>query len=94
MKKPACGLCAICFLLIGNLAFLVYSHNVLKNNEHEVRVDIPVSQDLLRLEAKIDAIYEECKLRDSAIYRNLLELKQEITGQQTIDLRNKIAELQ
>jgi|TARA_Y100000401_G_scaffold87388_1_gene72858 hypothetical protein len=93
MKKPACGLCAICFLLIGNLAFSIYSYNELKKPEQEVNIEIPVSKDLLRLEAKIDAIYEECKLRDSAIYRTLLELREQVTGQQTIDQRNKIAEL-
>ena len=93
MKKPACGLCAICFLLIGNLAFSIYSHNELKKSEQEVKIEIPASKNLLRLEAKIDAIYEECKLRDSAIYRTLLELRERVTGQQTIDQRNKIAEL-
>ena len=93
MKKPACGLCAICFLLIGNLAFSVYSYNELKSGNQDLTIDIPIAKDLGRLEAKIDAIYEECKLRDSAIYRTLLELRQEITGEQTINQRDKIAGL-
>jgi|TARA_Y100001938_G_C8042638_1_gene407028 hypothetical protein len=93
IKVKACGMCAIVFLLIGNLSFSIYSHINKKSETQEIEVKIPVSEDLIRIEAKLDAIYEECKLRDSAIYRTLLELRQEITGQQTIDQRNKIAEL-
>ena len=54
---------------------------------------IPIAKDLGRLEAKIDAIYEECKLRDSAIYRAVLEMREIVTGLQTINERNSIAEL-
>ena len=93
MKKPACGLCAICFLLIGNLAFSVYSYNELKSGNRDLTIDIPIAKDLGRLEAKIDAIYEECKLRDSAIYRAVLEMREIVTGLQTINERNSIAEL-
>jgi len=93
MKKPACGLCAICFLLIGNLAFSIYSYNELRKGDQDVTIEVPVSKDLLRLEAKIDVIYEECKLRDSAIYRAVLEMREIITGLQTINERNSIAEL-
>ena len=93
IKVKACGMCAIVFLLIGNLSFSVYSHINKKTDAQEIEVKIPVSKDLIRMEAKLDAIYEECKLRDSTIYRTLLDLRQEITGDQTIDQRNKIAEL-
>ena len=93
MKKPACGLSAICFLLIGNLAFSVYSYNELKSGNQDLTIDIPIAKDLGRLEAKIDAIYEECKLRDSAIYRAVLEMREIVTGLQTINERNSIAEL-
>tara|TARA_Y100000593_G_C4297926_1_gene331661 strand:- start:1229 stop:1513 length:285 start_codon:yes stop_codon:yes gene_type:complete len=93
LKKRICGMCAIVFLLIGNLSFSIYSHINKTSEAQEIQVRIPPSEDLIRIEAKLDAIYEECKLRDSAIYRTLLELREQITGQQTIDQRNKIAEL-
>ena len=86
-------MCAIVFLLIGNLSFSIYSHINKSTETKEFEVKFPPSEDLIRIETKIDAIYEECKLRDSAIYRTLLELREQITGQQTIDQRNKIAEL-
>tara|TARA_R110002110_G_scaffold202828_3_gene413947 strand:+ start:751 stop:1032 length:282 start_codon:yes stop_codon:yes gene_type:complete len=93
MKKPICGLCAICFLLIGNLAFSVYAYIDVKQEVIEVEVEIPVSEDLLRLEAKIEAIYEECKGRDTIIFRTILEIKKEVTGLETISSDIKLAEL-
>jgi len=94
MKKPICGLCAICFLLIGNLAFSIYSYIDLKQEVVEVEVTIPVSEDLLRIEAKVEAVYEECRLRDSAIYRTILDMREEMTGLKTIDKKDSLAELQ
>jgi len=94
IKVKPCGMCAIVFLLIGNLSFSIYSHINKTSESQQIEVSIPPSKDLIRIEAKLDAIYEECKLRDSTIYRILLDLRQEITGDQTIDQRNKIAELQ
>jgi len=93
LKKRICGMCAIVFLLIGNLSFSIYSHINKTSEPQEIQVRIPPSEDLIRIEVKLDAIYKECKLRDSAIYRALLEIREQITGQQTIDQRNKIAEL-
>ena len=93
MKKPICGLCAICFLLIGNLAFSIYSHIDLKQEVIKVEVEIPVSKDLLRLEAKIEAVYEECRSRDTIIYHTILEIKKEVTGLETINSDVKLAEL-
>jgi len=77
-------------MTIANVSVITYYFN--KLDSKETKADIS-AQDMQRLEIKIDAIYEECKLRDSAIYRALLELREQITGQQTIDQRNKIAEL-
>jgi len=77
-------------MTIANVSVITYYFN--KLDSKETKADIS-AQDMQRLEIKIDAIYEECKLRDSAIYRTLLELRDQITGQQTIDQRNKIAEL-
>ena len=74
LKKRICGMCAIVFLLIGNLSFSIYSHINKTSEAQEIQVRIPPSEDLIRIEAKLDAIYEECKLRDSAIYRTLLVL--------------------
>ena len=93
IKVKPCGMCAIVFLLIGNLSFSIYSHINKSTETKEIEVSIPPSEDLIRIEAKLDAIYEECKLRDSTIYRTLLELREQVTGHQTIDQRNKIAEL-
>tara|TARA_A100001515_G_scaffold50416_1_gene39812 strand:+ start:78 stop:362 length:285 start_codon:yes stop_codon:yes gene_type:complete len=93
LKVRPCGMCAVVFLLIGNLSFSIYSHINKKSESQEIEVEIPISADLIRIEAKLDAIYEESKIRESTIYRILLDLKQEITGEQTIDQRNKIAEL-
>ena len=86
-------MCAIVFLLIGNLSFSIYSHINKSTETKEIEVSIPPSEDLIRIEAKLDAIYEECKLRDSAIYRAVLEMREIITGLQTINERNSIAEL-
>ena len=94
MKNKICGMCAIVFLLIGNLAFSIYSHTNTTEESEPIEVKILVSEDLVRMEAKLDAIYNECKLRDSAIYGNLLELKEAITGIKTINKRDHIAELQ
>ena len=93
MKKPICGLCAICFLLIGNLAFSIYSYIDLKQQVVEIEIEIPASEDLLRIEAKVEAVYEECRLRDSAIYRIILDMRENMTGLKTVNQRDTIAEL-
>ena len=90
MKKLITILLGLNLVATSIVGFIVYKNS---KEPAEIQIDIPVSKDLGRLEAKIDAIYEECKLRDSAIYRNLLELRQEITGEQTINQRDKIAGL-
>jgi len=76
--------------MIGNLADTMYSFNEL--NKKEYQLDIKITE-LDRLETKIDMIYQECKLRDSTIYRTLLELREEVTGSKTINSKDKIAKL-
>lgn len=71
-----------------NVYSIRYYTNKTSNESVDIRLDV---SEFSQIEAKIDAVYEECKLRDSAIYRILLDLKQDITGEQTIDQRNKIA---
>lgn len=93
MKKPICGMCAICFLLIGNLAFSIFSYIDLRQKTTDVTIEMPVSKDLLRVEAKVDDLYEESKLRASAIYRAVLEIREAMIGRNTISQRDKIAEL-
>ena len=90
MKKliPACVMLAL--MTIANVSVITYYFNKLDSKETEAQISV---QDMQRLEIKINAIYEECRLRDSTIYRALLELREQITGQKTIDQRNKIAEL-
>ena len=90
MKKLIIILLGLNLVATSIVGFIVYKNS---KEPAEIQIDIPVSKDLGRLEAKIDAIYEECKLRDSAIYRTLLELRKEITGEQTINERDKIAGL-
>jgi len=90
MKKLITILLGLNLVATSIVGFIVYKNS---KETAEIQIDIPVSKDLGRLEAKIDAIYEECKLRDSAIYRTLLELRKEITGEQTINERDKIAGL-
>ena len=90
MKKLITILLGLNLVATSIVGFIVYKNS---KKPAEIQIDIPVSRDLGRLEAKIDAIYEECKLRDSAIYRTLLELRKEITGEQTINERDKIAGL-
>lgn len=87
-------MCAVVFLLIGNLTLSIYSHINTDKEPDPPEVKILVSEDLIRIETKIDAVYNECKLRDSAIYGNILELKEVITGIKTINTRDNIAELQ
>jgi|TARA_R110000751_G_scaffold187154_1_gene293431 hypothetical protein len=94
MKNKVCGMCAVVFLLIGNLTFSIYSHINISKESEPLEVKVLVSEDLIRIETKIDAIYNECRLRDSAIYGNLLELKEVVTGLKTISTRDYIAELQ
>ena len=90
MKKLITILLGLNLVATSIVGFIVYKNS---KKPAEIQIDIPVARDLGRVEAKIDAIYEECKLRDSAIYRTLLELRQEITGEQTINQRDKIAGL-
>ena len=93
MKKPNCGMCAICFLLIGNLAFSIFSYIDSRQEITDVTIEMPVSKDLLRVEAKVDDLYKESKLRDSAIYRIILDIRESAIGRNTISQRDKIAEL-
>ena len=90
MKKLITILLGLNLVATSIVGFIVYKNS---KEPAEIQIDIPVARDLGRVEAKIDAIYEECKLRDSAIYRALLELRKEITGEQTINERDKIAGL-
>ena len=90
MKIFKCSALALCFLMIGNLAATMYSFNELNKKEYELDIKIT---ELDRLETKIDMIYQECKLRDSTIYRTLLELREEVTGSKTINSKDKIAKL-
>ena len=93
MKKPNCGMCAICFLLIGNLAFSIFSYIDSRQEITDVTIEMPVSKDLLRVEAKVDDLYKESKLRDSAIYRTILDIRESVIGRNTISQSDKIAEL-
>ena len=90
MKKliPACVMLAL--MTIANVSVITYYFNKLDSKEIKAQISV---QDIQKLEIKIDAIYEECRLRDSAIYRAVLEMREIITGLQTINERNSIAEL-
>ena len=81
-------------MFVAITAINVYSirYYTNKNSSESVNIKLDVSE-FSQIEAKIDALYEECKLRDSAIYRAVLEMREIITGLQTINERNSIAEL-
>tara|TARA_B100000131_G_scaffold305295_1_gene331143 strand:+ start:389 stop:661 length:273 start_codon:yes stop_codon:yes gene_type:complete len=85
---------AMLLMFVAITAINVYSirYYTNKNSNESVNIKLDVSE-FSRIEAKIDAVYEECKLRDSAIYRAVLEMREIITGLQTINERNSIAEL-
>lgn len=88
MKKNIAIFLGFVALAAINVISIRYYTNKTSNESVDIRLDV---SEFSQIEAKIDAIYQECKLRDSALYRTLLDLKQDITGQQTIDQRNKIA---
>ena len=90
MKKLITILLGLNLVATSTVGVIVYKNS---KEPAEIQIDIPVARDLGRVEAKIDAIYEECKLRDSTIFRTLLDLRQEITGEQSINERDKIAGL-
>ena len=90
MKKLITILLGLNLVATSTVGVIVYKNS---KKPAEIQIDIPVARDLGRLEAKIDAIYEECRVRDSTIFRTLLDLKQEIIGEQTINERDKIAGL-
>ena len=77
-------------MTIANVSVITYYFNKLDSKETKAQISV---QDIQKLEIKINAIYEECRLRDSAIYRAVLEMREIITGLQTINERNSIAEL-
>ena len=81
-------------MFVAITAINVYSirYYTNKSSNESVNIKLDVSE-FSQIEAKIDALYEECKLRDSAIYRAVLEMREIITGLQTINERNSIAEL-
>lgn len=56
----------------------------------ELKLDAP---SLVQMQQRLDAMYEECKLRDSAIYREVLNLRNDLNGQKSIDSRDKVAGL-
>lgn len=80
----------ILFLIsILNLSVSLYSFNELNKKEYKVQIDM---NSILSIEAKLEDLYIECKARDTVIYRMLLDMRN--GGLDTIDLENKIAELQ
>lgn len=78
-------------LMLANMLLMKHYFDILNEPKPiELRLN---SSNLVQMQQKIDAIYEECKLRDSTIYRQILELREDISGQQTIESRDKIAGL-
>ena len=79
-------------LMLANIMLMRHYFDILNEPKPlDLKLDAP---KLVQMQQKIDAIYEECKLRDSAIYRQVLELREDISGEKTIQSRDKIAGLQ
>ena len=89
MKNLSRTIIVLFLISILNLSVSLYSFNKLNKKEYKVQIDM---NSILSIEAKLEDLYIECKARDTVIYRMLLDMRN--GGLDTIDLENKIAELQ
>jgi len=89
MKNLSQAIIILFLLSILNLSVSLYSFNELNKREYIVQIEM---DNILNMEAKLEDLYLECKARDTVIYRMLLDMRN--GGLDTIDLENKIAELQ
>ena len=89
MKNLSRAIIILFLLSILNLSVSLYSFNELNKKEYKVQIEM---DNILNIEAKLEDLYLECKARDTVIYRILLDIRS--GGLETIDLENKIAELQ
>lgn len=89
MKNLSRTIIILFLISILNLSVSLYSFTELNKKEYKVQIDMA---SILKTEAKLNDLYLECKARDTVIYRMLLDMRD--GGLDTIDLENKIAELQ
>tara|TARA_B100000519_G_scaffold89212_1_gene77332 strand:+ start:965 stop:1240 length:276 start_codon:yes stop_codon:yes gene_type:complete len=80
----------VCLMVANMLLMRHYFDKLNEPKPIELKLDAP---SLVQMQQRLDAMYEECKLRDSAIYREVLNLRNDLNGQKSIDSRDKVAGL-
>lgn len=90
MKNLSRSIIILFLLSILNLSVSLYSFTELNKKEYKVQIDI---DSMLSIETKLESLYEECKARDTIIYRTIMDIRKDTTGLETISSDIKLAEL-